>query len=83
VPGHEGIAGNETAHLHARTGCEHCSQDLNQPVASQSELQESDQGLDKQKSHKTMGIYNWTQTGKGTYNRTLCQKNKASVEIKQ
>jgi hypothetical protein len=29
-----------------------------------------------------MGIHNWTQIGKGTYMRTLCQKNKGSVEIK-
>jgi hypothetical protein len=30
-----------------------------------------------------MGIHNWTETGKGTHIRTLCQKNKRSVEIKQ
>jgi hypothetical protein len=30
-----------------------------------------------------MGIHNWTQTGKGTYIRTLCQKNKGSVEMQQ
>jgi hypothetical protein len=30
-----------------------------------------------------MAIHNWTQTGKETYIRTLCQKNKGSVEIKQ
>jgi hypothetical protein len=30
-----------------------------------------------------MGIHNWTQTGKGIYIRTFCQKNKGSVEIKQ
>jgi hypothetical protein len=30
-----------------------------------------------------MGIHNWTQTGEGTYIRTVCQKNKWSVEIKQ
>jgi hypothetical protein len=30
-----------------------------------------------------MEIHNWTQTGKGAYIRTLCQKNKGSVEIKQ
>jgi hypothetical protein len=41
------------------------------------------QGLDEQKSQKTMGIHNWTQTGKGTYIRALCQKNRGSVEIKQ
>jgi hypothetical protein len=46
--------------------------------------QGSGQGLVKQKSHKTMGIHNWTQTGKGTtYIRALCQKNKGCVEIKQ
>jgi hypothetical protein len=28
-------------------------------------------------------IHNWTQTGKGTYTRALCQKNAGSVEIKQ
>jgi hypothetical protein len=33
--------------------------------------------------HKKMGIRNWTQTGKGTYIRVLCQKNEGSVEIKQ
>jgi hypothetical protein len=38
--------------------------------------QESGQGLDEQISHKTMGIHNWTQTGEGTYIRTVCQKNK-------
>jgi hypothetical protein len=30
-----------------------------------------------------MGIHNWTQTGKGSYIRALCQKNKGSVEIKE
>jgi hypothetical protein len=34
-------------------------------------------------SHKTMGIHNWTQTGNGTHIRTICQKNKVSVSIKQ
>jgi hypothetical protein len=40
-------------------------------------------GLDEQKSWKTLGIRNWTQTGKGTYTRTLCLKNEESVKIKQ
>jgi hypothetical protein len=31
---------------------------------------------------KILGIHNWTQTGKGTYTRALCQKNEGSVEIK-
>jgi hypothetical protein len=30
-----------------------------------------------------MEIHKWTQTGRGTYITTLCQKNKGSVEIKQ
>jgi hypothetical protein len=45
--------------------------------------QESGQGLDEEKSHKTTGIHNCTQTGKGIYIRTLCQKIKGFVEIKQ
>jgi hypothetical protein len=28
-------------------------------------------------------VHNWTQTGKGADIRTLCQKNKGSVKIKQ
>jgi hypothetical protein len=27
-------------------------------------------------------VYNWTQTGKGTYIWALCQKNEGSIEIK-
>jgi hypothetical protein len=30
-----------------------------------------------------LGIHNWTQTGKGTYIRALCQNDEGSVEIKQ
>jgi hypothetical protein len=30
-----------------------------------------------------MGIHNWTQTGKGTYTRTFCQKNKGPVKAEQ
>jgi hypothetical protein len=41
------------------------------------------QGMDEQKSQKNMGIHNWTQTGKMTYMRALCQKNEGSVQIKQ
>jgi hypothetical protein len=32
-------------------------------------FEESGQGLDEQKSQKTLGIHNWTQTGKGIYTR--------------
>jgi hypothetical protein len=51
-------------------------------VASQLELP-GGQGLEEQKSQKTFGIHYWTQTGKGTYTRALCQKNEGSVEVKQ
>jgi hypothetical protein len=44
-------------------------------------FQESDHGPDEQKSHKTKGIHNWTQTGKGTYVRVLCQKNEGSLKL--
>jgi hypothetical protein len=30
-----------------------------------------------------MGNRNWTQKGKGTYTRALCQKNEGYVKIKQ
>jgi hypothetical protein len=59
------------------------SQDLNQPVASELELPRERSGTGRTEITKTMVIHNWTQTGKGTYIRTLCQKNKGSVEIKQ
>jgi hypothetical protein len=39
-------------------------------------FQERGQGLDEEKSHETMGIHNWTQTGRGIYIRTFCQMNK-------
>jgi hypothetical protein len=39
--------------------------------------------LDEQKSQKTLGIHNWTETGKGTYTSALCQKNVESVEAEQ
>jgi hypothetical protein len=42
-----------------------------------------DLGLDKQKPSKILGILIWTQTGKRTYTRTLCQKNEGAVKIKQ
>jgi hypothetical protein len=44
---------------------------------------DSGQGLDEQKSYKTMEIHNCTQTGKRTYIRTLYQKNKGSAKIEQ
>jgi hypothetical protein len=83
VPGHEGIAGNETADLLARTGSEHPFTGPEPACCISIGVPKTGQGLDEQKSCKTSGIHNWTQTGKGTYIMTLCQKNKGSVEIKQ
>jgi hypothetical protein len=59
------------------------SQDLNQLGHLSWSCQEGGQGLDERKSQKTLEIHNWTQTGKGTYIWTLCQKNEGSVKIKQ
>jgi hypothetical protein len=74
VPSYEGIVGNETVDQLARMGSEH-------PFIGPEP--ESDQGLNKRKSKKILGILNWTQTGKRTYTRTLCQKNEGAVKIKQ
>jgi hypothetical protein len=84
VPGHESIAGNETADLLARTRSEH-------PFTGPEPAGGFSIGFDKRairnwmnKNHKkTIVIHNWTQRGKGTYIRILCQKNEGSVEIKQ
>jgi hypothetical protein len=59
------------------------SQDLNQLVASQLELPRKRSGPGRTEITKALEIHNWTQAGKGTYTRALCQKNKGSVEIKQ
>jgi hypothetical protein len=42
--------------------------------------EESGQELEEQKTQKTFGLLNWTETGKGTYTRVLCQKNEGSKE---
>jgi hypothetical protein len=56
------------------------SQDPNQLAASQLELPRKWSGTGQTEITKTHGIFNWTQTGKGTYTRALCQKNKGSVK---
>jgi hypothetical protein len=84
VPGHEGIVGNETADQLARTGSEHpfvgpepaCGITIR--VAKRAVRDWTNRN-----HKKTMGIHYWTQTGKRTYIRALCQKNKGSLEIKQ
>jgi hypothetical protein len=84
VPGHEGTVRNETADQLARTGSEH-------PFTGPEPACGISIGVAKKavrdgmnRNHKrTLGIHNWTQTGKGTYPWVLCQKNEGSVEVKQ
>jgi hypothetical protein len=84
VPGHEGIVGNKTADQLARTGSEH-------PLIGPEPVCGISIGVAKKavrdwtnRSHKNIfGIHNWTQTGKRTYIRALCQKDTGSVRIKQ
>jgi hypothetical protein len=75
VPGHEGIAGNETADLLARTGSEP-ARGISNGVAKRSARDRTNRNHTKQWEYTT-------EIGKGTYIRTLCRKNKGSVEIKQ
>jgi hypothetical protein len=65
----------ETEEQLARTGSEHPFIGPNQFAASQSELPRKRSGTGRTESQKVLGIHNWSQTGKGTYIRTLCQKN--------
>jgi hypothetical protein len=32
---------------------------------------------------RVLEVHNWTQRGKGTHTRALCQKNEGSVKVKQ
>jgi hypothetical protein len=77
VLAHEGIAGNETADLLARTGSEPAC-GISVGVAKKTVRDWMNRN-----HKKTLGIHNWTQTGKGTYIWALCQNNEGSVEIKQ
>jgi hypothetical protein len=78
VPGHEGIAGNETPDQLARTGLEH-------PFIGPEPACGISVGVAKRVvrdwtniNHlKILGIINWP------YIRPLCQKNEGSVKIKQ
>jgi hypothetical protein len=77
VPGHECIVGNETANQLARIGSEH-------PFLGPEPACIISIGVAKKAVRDwTDRIHNWTQTGKGVYIRTLCQKNEGSVETKQ
>jgi ribonuclease HI len=84
VPGHEGIAGNETADLLARTGSEHlftgpepaCS--ISVGVAKRAVSNWLNRNHKKQ-WESTTGL----KTGKGTYTRTFCQKNRGPVKVEE
>jgi hypothetical protein len=66
VPSLEGNSGNETVDLLARTGSEHPFTGPEPACGiSVGVAKRSGHGLDEQKSYKTVGIHNWTQTGKG------------------
>jgi hypothetical protein len=58
------------------------SQNLNQPVASQLELPREQSGTGLTEITQNNGNPQMDSVN-GTYIRTLCQKNKGSVEIKQ
>jgi hypothetical protein len=76
VPGHEGIVGNESADQLVRTGSDH-------PFMGPEPACGISRDWTNRNHKKTLDIHNWAQTGKGTYTRALCQKNKVSVEVKQ
>jgi hypothetical protein len=72
VPGHEGIVANEMADQLARMGSEH-------PFMRPEPACGISVGVAKKvvrdwtnRKQKTLGICNWTYTGKGTYTRALC-----------
>jgi hypothetical protein len=84
VPGHEGIAGNKTADLLARTGSEHrfigpepaCGISIG--VAKRTV-----RDWTKRNEAKQWEFITRLKQAKGTYIRTLCHKIKGSAEIKQ
>jgi hypothetical protein len=76
VPEHEGIVGNETAIQLTRTGPEPAC-GISVGVAKKAA-----RDWTKRNHKKILGIHNWTQRGKETYTRALCEKNEISVEIK-
>jgi hypothetical protein len=77
TPTNMGASGNETVDQLARTGPEPAC-GISVGVAKKAVRDWTNRN-----QKKTLGIRNWTQRGKGTYTRALCQKNEGSVEVKQ
>jgi hypothetical protein len=82
VPGHKGIAGNETADLLARTGSEH---PFTRPqlACGISELPKKWSGSGQTEIIKQWEFTIGLKTGKGTHTMILCLKVKGSTETKQ
>jgi hypothetical protein len=57
------------------------SQDLNQHAKSQLEWSRRQSRTGWTEITKTLWICNWTETGQGTYTRSLCQKKKGPVKL--
>jgi ribonuclease HI len=83
VPGHDGIAGNESTDLHARTVCEH-------PFTGPEPACGISIGVAKRavrdwtnRNRITMGIHKWTQTGKGTYQDPLPEEQRAVDRLRR
>jgi hypothetical protein len=79
--GHKGMVSNEMADQLARKGSEHLFIQP-EPACGISIGAAKKAVRDWMKSQKILGIHNWTETGKGTYTRSLCQKNKGYVAIR-
>jgi hypothetical protein len=77
-------AGIETTDQLARTGSEHPFIEPEPAcVISIGVAKKAVRDWTDRNHKKILRIHNWTHTGKGIYIRTLCQKNKGSVETKQ
>jgi hypothetical protein len=82
VPGHEGIAGNETANQLAKTGSEYPFIGPEPACGISKGVAKKAKGLDDYEPYEILGILYRTQTGKGTHTGILCQKSTGTTEVK-